>query len=218
MDPGRSRPTWATAVNNGRLLTVVVSAFVLSGSSVLASDDYFACSSCHGEKGEGVAAKNAPALAGLDRDYVRQQMSAFKEGRRGADPEDRFGVQMALIAAAYDDATIDRLSVVIEGFPVSEPANHNKPGGDVRRGRTLYALCSSCHGEKGEGSPMMGAPRIAGQEAAYFVRQLTNFRDGLRGAHPDDTAGAQMGRIVRAGLTGQTDFDDLAAFVDSLPH
>lgn len=205
-------------MSSGRLLAVIVSAFVLSVNSALASDEYLACSSCHGEKGEGVAAKNAPALAGLDPEYIRRQMSAFKEGARGSDPRDRFGVQMALIAAAYDDAAIDRLAAIIEALPAPAHAIQQNGAGDVRRGRTLYALCATCHGEKGQGSPVIGAPRLAGQDAAYLKRQLANFRDGLRGAREDDPMGAPMGKIVRMGLTGPTDFEDLTAYVDSLPH
>lgn len=40
--------------------------------------------------------------------------------------------------------------------------------------------CESCHGGQGQGNPAVGAPRIAGQPAAYLARQLESFADGSR--------------------------------------
>lgn len=57
------------------------------------------CGACHGARGEGNAALNAPRLAGLEGDYLRHQFAAFRSGTRGADPKDRFGKQMQLMAA-----------------------------------------------------------------------------------------------------------------------
>ena len=42
-------------------------------------------------------------------------------------------------------------------------------------------------------------PFLAGQSAAYLLRQLTAFRSGDRGKHPDDTYGQQM-RGIALGL------------------
>ena len=41
------------------------------------------CASCHGAKGEGNPAFQAPAIAGLPDWYVRGQLEAFRAGRRG---------------------------------------------------------------------------------------------------------------------------------------
>lgn len=203
-------------MNNWRLTLLIVIFQVISVVPASAQGEYFACVSCHGEKGEGVAAKNAPALAGLTGEYVRRQMQAFREGKRGAAPSDRFGVEMALIASAYDEGSVGRLAAIVESFPQSPRSLEASIVGDKRRGQTLYALCNACHGDEGEGSAV--APMLAGQNPEYLVRQLANFRDGLRGAHADDNEGASMGRIVRAGLTGPNDFEALAAYVGSLPH
>lgn len=43
------------------------------------------------------------------------------------------------------------------------------------------AACTSCHGVHGEGTPGSGYfPRLAGKPAAYLVRQMVNFQQGLR--------------------------------------
>lgn len=218
MASGKLKRIWATAVSDHPLTFLLIVCFAAVLTPAAAQNDYFACASCHGMLGEGSAAKNAPVLAGLDSVYVRRQMSAFRNGVRGSDPDDRFGVEMALIAAAYDEAAVERLAAAIGSFPIRPAGIAGRSAGNVQRGRTLYALCQACHGDNGEGSPAAGAPMLAGQDRDYLVRQLANFRDGRRGAHPQDAAGASMGRVVRAGLTGPDDFDDIAAYVGSLPH
>src|SRR5690606_23310849 len=57
--------------------------------------------------------------------------------------------------------------------------------GDAARGQALYAVCSTCHGPNAEGLHEMNAPALAGREAWYLVRQLENFKAGIRGTHPD---------------------------------
>jgi cytochrome c553 len=54
------------------------------------------------------------------------------------------------------------------------------------------AYCTVCHGAHGNGNAAIRAPKISGMEPWYIRRQLEAFRDGLRGGHPDDTAGHEM--------------------------
>ncbi len=70
------------------------------------------------------------------------------------------------------------------------------------------AVCAGCHGAKGEGNQAIGAPRLAGQDAAYLERQLQNFKAGRRAYHSDDKTGAVM-RPVTGGLS-DTDIHLLA--------
>jgi len=87
---------------------------------------------------------------------------------------------------------------------------------DPAAGAAQYAVCMACHGPTGEGNPALNAPRLAGQQAWYVRRQLHNFRDGLRGAHEQDTLGAQM-RAFATMLPDDTAIRNLAAYVESLP-
>lgn len=57
------------------------------------------CGACHGGKGEGNAALFAPRLAGLDAIYIKRQFNNFRHGVRGAQAQDKYGRQMALMAA-----------------------------------------------------------------------------------------------------------------------
>ncbi|MFI8980821.1 c-type cytochrome [Ectopseudomonas khazarica] len=72
------------------------------------------------------------------------------------------------------------------------------------------AMCMSCHGEKGQGNALLGAPRLAGQQADYLLTQLLNFKTGVRGYDPRDPYGAQM-RAVTAVL-GEDEIERLSSY------
>ena len=92
------------------------------------------------------------------------------------------------------------------------PAN---AAGDVDRGRQLYAVCAACHGPNAEGMAALNAPANAGQDPWYMTRQLNNFKAGIRGAHPDDTFGAQM-RPMAMVLATDEQIADVVAYISSL--
>ncbi|MCW8875893.1 MAG: c-type cytochrome [Kangiellaceae bacterium] len=62
-----------------------------------------------------------------------------------------------------------------------------------------YQACIACHGDKAQGNAALSAPALAGMEDWYITRQLNNFKNGIRGAHPKDTFGAQM-KIISTTL------------------
>jgi cytochrome c oxidase subunit 2 len=68
--------------------------------------------------------------------------------------------------------------------------------GDAVAGAAAYAVCSACHGAKGEGNQSINAPKLAGQTSWYVARQLQNFRQGLRGSRDDDQLGKQMAAMA----------------------
>ena len=90
-----------------------------------------------------------------------------------------------------------------------------KAAGDPERGKQIYALCAACHGPNSEGIPALNAPANAGQDPWYMTRQLKNFRAGIRGAHPDDTFGAQM-RPMAMVLATDEQIADVVAYINSL--
>lgn len=58
------------------------------------------CGACHGGKAEGNASLNAPALVGLDAEYIRRQYRNFQSGIRGEHPDDRYGRQMKMMSTS----------------------------------------------------------------------------------------------------------------------
>ena len=83
------------------------------------------------------------------------------------------------------------------------------------RGETLFEVCSTCHGEDGEGIRLFDAPAIAGMGEWYIAAQLEKFRTGARGAHPDDVEGLRMRPMSRTLRTDE-DVAEVAAYVASL--
>lgn len=61
------------------------------------------CSGCHGAEGQGNPALHAPRIMGLESDYLLRQFTHFQTGVRGANPTDRYGRQMAMMASTIRD-------------------------------------------------------------------------------------------------------------------
>ena len=87
--------------------------------------------------------------------------------------------------------------------------------GDADRGKAMYATCGACHGVNGEGMEALNAPRLAGQEEWYVIRQLQNFKTGIRGTNPKDTFGMQMAPMAMTLPTDQA-IEDVAAYIKTL--
>ncbi len=64
---------------------------------------YAACAGCHGAKGEGIAALQAPALAARSDWYLATQLTNYKGGLRGADDRDTYGAPMRAVAGTLPD-------------------------------------------------------------------------------------------------------------------
>lgn len=175
---------------------------------------YAVCSACHGAQGEGNAALNAPKLSGQDTQYMVQQLKHFQRGVRGAHEQDIFGRQMAPMAATLaDDSAIKNVLAYIETLPDKRTAA--TVTGDVAHGQSLYTTCGVCHGADGMGKPGLSAPRLAGIDDWYLVRQLNNFKQGVRGGHADDRHGKQMA-MMAAMLIDDQAVQDLVAYVNTL--
>lgn len=91
-----------------------------------------------------------------------------------------------------------------------------EPEPGLARGEALFDTCVPCHGLDGDGSEELAAPAIAGMEQWYLTEQLTKFRAGDRGAHPDDLEGARMRPMART-LRGEADVSSVAEYIASLP-
>lgn len=64
-------------------------------------------------------------------------------------------------------------------------------------GSPSLRLCMTCHGAYGIGNESVGGPKLAGMEAWYLRKQLTDFRNGLRGNQLDYIPGYEMRDTVR---------------------
>jgi cytochrome c oxidase subunit 2 len=188
---------------------------MIGSGAALAGDRaavYAPCIACHGSKAEGNEKLNAPAIAGQDAAYLERQLRNFRSDRRGAHKSDAPGAQMRAVAATLaNDAAVVKVAAYVASLP--KTSSTARPRGDLHKGNNLYhGKCGACHGGAAEGNPALKAPRLAGLDAAYMKRQFANFRDGLRGAHPQDAPGRQMAMMAKA-LSTERELDDVVAFI-----
>jgi len=75
----------------------------LDGDIADGKKNYMSCAVCHGENGEGNEALHAPPLTGLNDWYLLTQLRNYRDGIRGSNPADNYGVQMRATVQILDD-------------------------------------------------------------------------------------------------------------------
>ena len=127
------------------------------------------CVKCHGETGNAERS-GMPSLTGQDPEYFVTSMMSYVDGSRNHR-------LMGRLVGDLDEDTIKEMGVF---YAVQEPVQTENPGeGDVNVGRRLSEPCESCHGADGNTkSPSM--PTLAGQDARYFIKGMTHYKDGKR--------------------------------------
>lgn len=160
-----------------------------------------ACTSCHGTKGEGMAAAGFPYLAGQGAGYLESQLLSLANG-------DRPSPIMAPIAKGLDAGQIKALAAYYSQLPpafdkraLASHVDSYPAAGDTGAwlanrgdwGNNLPA-CIQCHGPGGVGA---GAdfPALAGQPAAYLQAQLMAWKTGQRKPGPQGLMGGIAGRM-----------------------
>jgi len=149
-----------------------------------------ACAACHGLDGNPTDPQY-PRLAGMPERYVAQQLALFKSGQRNTgmaavmmpmaaplsaqDMRDlgaHFAQQKAASGIADDTAITAGPYAGMKYYEVGQKLFR---GGDPARG---VPACMGCHGPTGAGNPGPAYPHIAGQQSAYVVRRLQEYREG----------------------------------------
>ena len=140
------------------------------------------CASCHGAKGEGMAA--FPPLAGQGAAYLRSQLNAFADGTRN-------NAIMAPIAKGLQAQDRADVAAYFASLPSGLATTAGKADGKdagawlVLRGRQQDGIpaCASCHGPGGAG---VGEhfPAIGKLSASYMQAQVDAWKNGTRPAGP----------------------------------
>lgn len=184
------------------------------GDAVAGQPLFATCAACHGAQGEGNRDLHAPKLAGQNGWYLRRQLLSYRHGVRGTNDKDAYGKMMAPMAATLaDEAAIDDVVAFIGTLP-DKPSPTTVKGNAVD-GQHRFVTCGACHGADGRGIQATNAPRLKGMSDWYLATQIKNFRDGVRGSHPQDLHGAQMA-LFAAGLTSDQMIYDVLAYIDTL--
>jgi len=184
------------------------------GDALAGQLQYSVCVACHGAQGEGNQALNAPKLAGQSDWYLRKQLENYKAGIRGVHEADIYGQQMRPMAMTLaDDVAVSNVVAYIATLP-DEPAVPTISG-NLEHGAKLYRNCAACHGRQGQGIWSVNAPRQAGMSDWYMAAQLQNFKDKVRGHHPEDDFGWQMGLMAEI-LQDEQAINDVVAYINTL--
>ena len=141
------------------------------------------CSTCHGPYGISTS-PDFPILAAQREGYLQAQIDAFRAHTRAE--KDAHDIMWG-IAGNLDPAIIQGIAQYYAGQP---PAPGR--GGDtaaIARGKELFdqgvparsvPACATCHGIDAKGQSIF--PRLAGQHAAYVVKQLNYIQSLVRAA------------------------------------
>jgi len=174
---------------------------------------YMTCMGCHGMKAEGSRNFKAPRLAGQTPWYLKRQLVKFRDGVRGAHPQDLEGAQMAPMARMLRGTATDDVVAFLATLDPGRPPDAG--GGNAANGAELFAICATCHGPSAEGLEAQKGPRLSHQHSWYLERQLSNFQEGRRGSHASDMEGQQMAAIAQT-LSDAQAIADLVAYIQSL--
>jgi cytochrome c553 len=176
---------------------------------------YDGCLPCHGENAEGNPDLGAPAIAGLERWYIKAQLRKFKKSQRGWHIDDMAGKRMLPMAMAMDtDEKVDIVTAYVASMPRTNPAP-TLEGGNPETGKIYFATCVQCHGADARGNIDEFGPPLAGASDWYLLTQLQNFKAGVRGTHADDITGAKM-RPFSMTLPTEQAMKDVIAYIGTL--
>lgn len=158
-------------------LSLLISLPVLAIGDVDAGQGKAAvCAACHGVDGNSVV-PNWPKIAGQHASYLERQLTLIKGGNRPV-PE------MAGIVISLNDQDMADLAAYFSSQATSAGLTEEalRASGErlYRSGnaQTDVPACMSCHGPAGEGNPLAGYPRLAGQHSVYSEKMLSGFRAG----------------------------------------
>ena len=183
-----------------------------AGDATKGKAAYAVCAACHGANGMGNKALNAPKIAGQEPWYLERQLNNFKGGIRGADPKDTYGMQMRPMALTLaNDQAVSDMAAFLSSMPVSK-SSESTVKGDATAGKASYMICQTCHGPKGGGNKALNSPKLTGLQDWYIVRQLKNFKAGIRGTKSGDLFGMQM-RPMAMTLANDEAINNVAAYI-----
>lgn len=167
------------------------------------------CFSCHGMNGDGNTNPPWPALAGQHASYISKQLTDFKSGAR---------MEPLMIAqvANLSEQDITDIAAFFSSQKVKQgTADKAKAelGGKIYRGgnkATKVAACMACHGPSGAGNPGAKFPSLSGQNSAYVVKAMNDFRSAAR----TNDAGKMMQGVAKSMTDAE--IEAVASFVSGL--
>lgn len=189
--------------------------FAASGSDIAANGTSAgapACSSCHGDQGEGQPIAGFPRIGALSAGYIAHQLASFANSSRKSEI-------MQPIAAALTQDEQKAVADYYASLPIPKEEADTTDKNLIESGAALAKLgdwsrglpgCSQCHGTAGLGVGQTFPP-LTGQSAAYIESQLQAWKSGERKNDP-------MGLMANvAKKLDDNQIKAVAAYYASLP-
>ena len=172
------------------------------------------CQGCHGADGISIDPTTFPNLAGQFAGYIFKQVQDFQLGNRNNDTMSAMAATVTErqdlkdIAAYF--ASQKQMKGKASGSSLAKAGAKLFQNGNKKLG--TYGACVRCHGDKGKGKGKGNSlfPVIGGQQKAYVIKQLKDFRAGDR---TNDPAG--MMAMVAKGLSDK-EIEAVADYVSGL--
>ncbi len=144
------------------------------------------CATCHGSDARG--SKGFPNLT--DNDWLwggapEKIAETIAQGRQGTMPP-----MAAAVGTANDVRNLANYVLSLSGSAHDNIA--------AQLGRDKFAVCAACHGLKGEGNPLLGAPNLAdkvwlhGWGEQTVVAMIINGKTNVMPAHAERLSAAQI--------------------------
>ena len=176
------------------------------GDPIAGKDKAGMCFGCHGEDGSTTTDTDTPRLAGQYGLYISKQVRNYLASTRAH-------MIMSGMAASVSDEDLDDISAYFAGLPMmkGDRPSGNKLGKKLFENDDLSRMmvrCSSCHGATGKGlnpgNPVY--PVIGGQHKEYLLRQLVDFRKGMRNNSQGGVMNTTVNRLSDAELEALADY------------
>lgn len=164
-----------------------------------------ACTSCHGEHGEGTPGSGYfPRLAGKPAAYLARQMQDFQNGLRKYAPME---YTVRQLPPAYMQEIAEYFAA--QQVPYARSALPKLPAETLQRGDALIAkgdparkipACSSCHGSQLTGVEP-STPGLVGLPYDYISAQLGSWRTHTRSTVAPDCMATVASRLSASDIT-----------------
>ena len=171
------------------------------------------CTQCHGADASGNEVFLAPSIAGLSEWYIAAQLRLFQNGGRGTHFDDIAGMRMRPMALTlFNEDDVDAVAGYVASLPSVKL--ERTLDGDAAKGQAGYAVCAGCHGVGAAGNKAVMAPSLHTSDW-YLLRQMQNYKAGVRGTNPLDTFGMAM-RPMAMTLPTDEAVKNVIAYIMSL--
>ena len=145
------------------------------------------CHGCHGVDGISIDPTTFPNLAGQYAGYIFKQVQDFQLGNRQDDTMSAMAATVTSLQDLKDIAVYFAQQKTMQGKPTGSAAS--------KTGEKIFAEgvpkagvygCVNCHGKDGKGRGKGNSlfPVVGGQQKAYLVKQLKDFKAGTRKNDP----------------------------------